>query len=130
MRLTIFVGMNFRFPKTEKLKSRKQIEMLFEEGASLKVYPLRIRFLKVNEEKKPLQVSFSVPKRNFKRAVDRIRIKRVLREVFRKNKQIVNKDIENSYVVMFMFTDRQEWNYKDLEKKMISLLTKFNKQIN
>jgi ribonuclease P protein component len=121
--------MNFRFPKTEKLKSRKQIEKLFEEGDSIKVYPLRIRFLKVDEAEKPLQVSFSVPKRNFKGAVDRIRIKRVLREVYRKNKQIVNQDVQSSYIVMFMFTDRQEWNYEDLEKKMISLLTKFNNQL-
>ena len=119
--------MNFRFPKTEKLKSKKQIEKLFEEGESLKVYPLRIRFLKVSEEEKPLQVAFSVPKRNFKRAVDRIRIKRVLREIYRKNKRIVNQDIKSSYIVMFMFTDRQEWNYEDLEKKMISLLVKFSK---
>lgn len=119
--------MNFRFPKTEKLKSKKQIEMLFEEGESLKVYPLRIRFLKVSEEEKPLQVAFSVPKRNFKRAVDRIRIKRVLREIYRKNKKTVNQDVKSSYVVMFMFTDRQEWNYEDLEKKMISLLVKFSK---
>ena len=119
--------MNFKFPKKEKLKSKKQIEKLFEEGESLKVYPLRIRFLKVDEEEKPLQVAFSVPKRNFKRAVDRIRIKRVLREVYRKNKEILNQDIQNSYIVMFMFTDRQEWNYEDLEKKMISLLTKFKK---
>ena len=123
--------MNFRFPKTEKLKSKKQIEKLFEEGESLKVYPLRIRFLKVSEEEKPLQVAFSVPKRNFKRAVDRIRIKRVLREVYRKNKEILNQDVDSSfsYIVMFMFTDRQEWNYKDLEKKMISLLTKFSNQV-
>lgn len=121
--------MNFRFPKAEKLKSRKQIEKLFEEGESLKAYPLRIRFLKIDDEKKPLQVAFSVPKRNFKRAVDRIRIKRVLREVYRKNKEIVNQDIGNSYIVMFMYTDRQEWNFEDLEKKMISLLTKFNNHL-
>ena len=121
--------MNFRFPKAEKFKSKKQIEKLFEEGDSIKVYPLRIRFLKVSEEIKPLQVAFSVPKRNFKRAVDRIRIKRVLREIYRKNKRIVNQDIKSSYIVMFMFTDRQEWNYEDLEKKMISLLTKFNNQL-
>ena len=121
--------MNFRFPKTEKLKSKKQIEKLFEEGDSIKVFPLRIRFLKVNEEKNPLQVGFSVPKRNFKRAVDRIRIKRVLREAYRKNKQIVNQDMSDSYIVMFMYTDRQEWDYIDLEKKMISLLTKFSNEV-
>ena len=120
--------MNFKFPKAEKLKSRKQIEKLFEEGESLKVFPLRIRYLKTNEGGNNVQVAFSVPKRNFKKAVDRIRIKRVLRELYRKNKHLINQDLKHSYILMFMFTDRQEWSYLDLEKKMTSLLTKFYNQ--
>ena len=127
--IPIFVLMKYTFGKEEKLKSRKQIELLFVEGESLKQFPLRIRFLKMGNDKNSLQVAFSVPKRSFKLAVDRNRIKRVLREVYRKNKHIVCNNIKGEYILMFMFTDRQEWTYMELEKKMILMLSKFSKSV-
>jgi ribonuclease P protein component len=122
----IFVGMRFTLGKEEKLKSRKQIERLFLEGHSVKEFPLRLKFLKTDYELKfPFQVAFSVPKRNMKLAVDRIRIKRLLREVYRKNKHILLNNNSNNYVVMFIYTDKKEWKYEELELKMISILHKF-----
>lgn len=117
--------MRFTLGASEKLKSRKQITQLFEEGLSLKEYPIRLRFLKVEEADSQFKVAFSVPKRNFKLAVDRNRIKRMLREVYRLNKQIIFEGVEDNYILMFLYTDRTEWEYLDLEKKMILLLHKF-----
>lgn len=117
--------MRFTLGASEKLKSRKQITQLFEEGLSLKEYPIRIRFLKVDEVDSKFKVAFSVPKRNFKLAVHRNRIKRILREVYRLNKQIIFEGVDGNYILMFLYTDRTEWEYQDLEKKMISLLRKF-----
>lgn len=117
--------MKFTLRASEKLKSRKQITQLFDEGLSLKEYPIRLRFLKVDEEDSQFKVAFSVPKRNFKLAVDRNRIKRLLRETYRLNKHILFGDVENSFVLMFIYTDKIEWKYQDLEKKMILLLHKF-----
>ncbi|MFK5878260.1 MAG: ribonuclease P protein component [Flavobacteriaceae bacterium] len=110
---------------SEKLKSRKQITQLFDEGLSLKEYPIRLRFLKVYEVDSQFKVSFSVPKRNVKLAVNRNRIKRLLRETYRLNKHILIDTIEGNFVLMFIYTDRTEWEYQDLEKKMISVLHKF-----
>jgi ribonuclease P protein component len=122
----IFVGMRFTLGKEEKLKSRKQIERLFLEGESVKEFPLRLKFLKTDYELKfPFQVAFSVPKRNMKLAVDRIRVKRLLREVYRKNKHILLNNNSENYVVMFIYTDKNEWKYEELEIKMISILHKF-----
>lgn len=117
--------MKFTFGKAEKLKSRKQIEQLFEEGLSLKEFPLRMRFLKVENSDSAFKVGFSVPKRNFKLAVHRNKIKRLLREAYRKNKHILLNNIEGKYVIMFIYTDKTAWEYADLEQKMISLLNKF-----
>jgi ribonuclease P protein component len=118
--------MKYTLGKEEKLKSRKQIERLFLEGESVKEFPLRLKFLKTDYELKfPFQVAFSVPKRNVKLAVDRIRIKRLLREVYRKNKHIILNNNSENYVVMFIYTDKKERKYEELEIKMISVLNKF-----
>ncbi len=121
----IFVLMKFTFEKAEKLKSRKQIEQLFEEGLSLKEFPLRMRYLKVENSGSAFKVGFSVPKRNFKLAVHRNRIKRLLREAYRKNKHLLLNNVKEQYVIMFIYTDKTEWKTADLEKKMVTILDKF-----
>ena len=69
---------------------------------------------------------FSVPKRNFKRAVDRIRIKRVLREVYRKNKYLIYQSAHTKkHIFMFIYMDKKKIDYYLLEERMIKLLNKF-----
>src|SRR5438105_5364972 len=77
----------YRFTKQEHLCSRKLIEKVVKEGKSAGTYPFRIKWLKAElNTKYPAQIALSVSKRNFKRSVDRNRIKRLMREVYRKNK--------------------------------------------
>ncbi len=120
--------MKFTFGKEEKLKSKKQIERLFIEGKVIKEFPIRMKFLKIEDNDFPIKVAFSVPKRNFKLAVHRNRIKRMLRETYRLNKHILFENDKNKYVIMFIYMDKSEWNYDDLESKMISVLNKFIKK--
>src|SRR5687768_16996453 len=101
------------FGKTEKLKSRKLVEELFARGKRLHLFPIRIsyKFLPLlDNEKTILQVGVSVSKRNFKKAVDRNRIKRLLREAYRLQKQElikVLKEQEKKGYVFFIYTDKQ-----------------------
>ena len=82
--------MKFTLGKKERLKSKKLIEKLYAEGKSIKVFPFRMVFLQVQHTSDfPFQVGFSVPKRNFKLAVSRNRIKRLMRETYRLQKNIV-----------------------------------------
>jgi ribonuclease P protein component len=73
------------FPLAERLKSRKQIDSLFRSGKSFAVYPLRVFYRW--EGVTPTRVGVGAPKRHFKRAVDRNRIKRLLREGYRLQKE-------------------------------------------
>jgi len=77
----------FTFPKKEKLCGDIRIGKLFSEGKAFIVYPLRIVY-KLSEEKSDTQVKvlISVPKKKIRKAVDRNRIKRLIREAYRLNK--------------------------------------------
>ena len=101
------------FGKAEKLKSRKVIEELFARGKSVHIFPIRIfyKFLPLCiDEKTVIQVGVSVSKRNFKRAVDRNRIKRLLREAYRLQKhfliEVLKQQAKKGYV-FFIYTDKQ-----------------------
>jgi len=118
--------MRFTFKKEEKLKSKKLIEKLFEKGNSISEFPLRMIYLKIDHTTDYLvQATFSVSKRKFKKAVDRNRVKRLMRESYRKHKHTLYQNIEEKHILMFTYLDEKEHKYVDIEEKMIHLLMKF-----
>ena len=122
--------MDFSYPKTEKLKSKKIIDLLFTEGKSVGKYPLRLVYLKNDfEEDVPLKMGVSVSKKYFKNAVDRNYFKRVLRESYRLNKQLLIENIDAKYCFMFFYQTNEKLSYQEIEKKTIQLFQKFIKSI-
>ena len=112
--------------KPEKLKSRKLIGQLFEEGKSVKKFPVRLVYLQTQHTSDfPVQVGFSVPKRNFKRAVDRNRIKRLLREAYRHQKGILYPQLSKPYVFMFTFIGKEEPTYLEIQQKIQQVFALF-----
>lgn len=114
------------YNKSEKLKSQKGIEQLFSEGKSISAYPLRLVYLEQGSE---LKVGVSVSKRNFKKAVDRIRIKRLLREGFRLNKSILSDNKPLGYALMILYISKDMPDFELINSKTKALFTKFNDQI-
>lgn len=118
--------MKFTLGKPEKLKSKKLIQKLYEEGSSVKSFPLRMVFLQTEHtSKSPIQVGFSVPKRNFKLAVKRNRIKRLLRETYRLQKEIVYSEVNSLYIFMISYIGKEEKEYSELYSTMEKLLKLF-----
>ena len=121
-----FVKLRNTLGKQERLKSKKLIEKLYAEGDSVKTFPLRMMYVQTAHTSEfPCQVGVSVAKRNYKLAVDRNRLKRLMRETYRLQKQIVYKNLDEPYVFMISYIGREEIKYEDLYLKMEKLLTLF-----
>ena len=118
--------MAFTYPKNEKLKSKRTIDLLFSEGKSVSKYPLRLVFVEnPTEEKELIKMGVSVSKRYFKHAVDRNYFKRVLRECYRLNKHILVENIKNPYAFMFFYQSKDRLTYHEIHEKTTQLFQKF-----
>jgi ribonuclease P protein component len=119
--------MRSTFKKEEKLKKKKLIGQLFAEGRSLSAYPVKLIYLQTDHDSPfKIQAGVSVSKRNFKKAVDRNRIKRLLREVYRKNKYLIyESEHTKKHIFMFIYVGKKEEPYTVLEEKMKQLINKF-----
>lgn len=118
--------MSFTFPKKEKLKSAKLIEQLFAEGQSITRFPLRLLYLETElPGETQVQAAVTVSRRSFRNAVDRNRIKRLMRESYRHNKALVFNNIEGRFAFLFLYLGKEIPTFKEMERSMHSLLQNF-----
>src|SRR5689334_11723255 len=114
------------FRKEERLSSRKVIEKVVTEGKNINNQSFRLKWVKTElKTKYPAQLALSVPKKSFKRAVDRNRIKRLMREVYRKNKgkfYDLLKERNEQYALLLGYTGKTIPDYKEVEEKVIVIL--------
>ena len=121
------------FGKESKLKSRNVIQQLFSEGKHVLVYPLKAVYIFGNE-KNHLQAGVSASKRNFKKAVDRNRIKRLIREAYRLQKPTLeNHLIQNnqnlSIFLMHVGKEMPEYNQlTESVEKIIKRMVKISEE--
>ncbi|MES2747400.1 MAG: ribonuclease P protein component [Bacteroidota bacterium] len=122
--------MDFSYPKNEKLKSRKIIDLLFTEGKSVAKFPLRLVYMETTfEDNVPLKIGVSVSKKHFKSAVDRNYFKRVLRECYRLNKHILLENTTKNFAILFFYQTKDRLSYQEINEKTIQLFEKFIKTI-
>jgi len=120
----------YTFQKEERLCSRKYLDLLFKNGSSFLVYPFRISYLFIDEQAGfPVQVVINVPKKRYKRAVDRNLLKRRIREAYRLNKQdhLYIHLPANKGLLLFsvQFIGKDKYAYAFIEKKLVVAFKRF-----
>ena len=122
--------------KNERISGRTLVEKLFNGGSShaMSAFPLRMVYM-VTERKDDAiaKILISVPKRHFKRAVKRNRVKRQVREAFRNNKSILANAFagrENeSVAIAFIWLADELYNSNEVEHKVKNLLQRLSERI-
>ncbi len=122
--------MKFTFNKKEKLKSKKLIDLLFTKGQSVSAYPLRLVYMPTTfDEDIIAKTSVSVSKRNFKTAIDRNRIKRLLRESYRLNKATYFNNLTTQHAFMILYIGKDKPTLTQIENRMKLLFQKFETKV-
>ncbi|NDV47308.1 ribonuclease P protein component [Paludibacter sp. 221] len=121
------------FPKAEHLCKEKEITRLFSEGKAFINYPFRVVYsVEKKENDVSVKVMVSVPKKRFKRAVKRNRLKRLMREAYRLNKNLLTevlteKELRLNIAFQYISDDEQDFAY--IEKKMTNALNKIKEAV-
>jgi len=124
-----YLSGRFSLGQKERLKSAKSIEYLFSEGKAINAYPLRLVFVSNPNSTVPMQCAFSVSKRHFKKAVDRNKIKRLLRESYRKIKPTLNQNLSQPYMGMILFNGKEIPSQENTNKSVSILIEKWLKSL-
>jgi ribonuclease P protein component len=115
------------FRKGERLTGSKALDDLVKGGSTLTAAPLRLTWMaEPGSGGYPARIAISVPKKYFPLAVDRNRIRRQLREVYRKNKHrlhafLMGKGLQASLLLVYAGKERPD--YSGLEMKFTRILT-------
>lgn len=139
--------MRLTLRKQDKLHHKNLVDGLFDRGSSIYEYPLRLTWRLLSQDELEgsfrrglpqgigsMQLLITVPKKKLRRAVDRVRMRRLIREAYRLNRMALKQkleDLENlgtlSLAVIYL-SDRKN-DYPNIEKKVVKLLEKVESAI-
>lgn len=118
----------FSLSKNERLKSKKQIDALFLQGEAFFIFPYKIKYSCRKVVSNPeLRFGISVPKKQFKKAVDRNRLKRLTREAYRQQKVPLQKETiakTTSIDIMFIYVHNELMGYHELMEPVQQCIAK------
>ena len=129
-------GTRFTFRKRERIVSLKLIESLFGGGCSQSVaaFPLRAVYMLTERQTgdTPVQLMISVPKKRFKHAVDRNRVKRQIREAFRQHKDLLYHVLPDNQrlLLAFIWLSDEHRPSKEVEGRIVTLMRRIGEKLN
>jgi ribonuclease P protein component len=120
----------YTFTKAERLSIQREIDLLFSEGTAFTVYPLRVVSVKKTPlSGVPVSILISVPKKRFKRAVKRNRLKRLVRETYRLNKHPLWESLQASgkgLLIAFVYIGNEVCDFLTMEAGMKKIIDKIS----
>lgn len=120
--------MNFQLSKEERIFKRDELQQLFGKSASFTVFPFKVVHYQnknIADNSPNLKFAISIPKRLYKKAVDRNLLKRRSREAFRLNKNELKSHLNNNNLeVLFMliYIGKEPMSFEEIQKKIILIL--------
>lgn len=120
------------FGKSDRLKSKQQIEQLFVDGNSFTEFPLKVVWRWTEATESSVQIALSVPKKKLPKAVLRNHMKRLLRESYRQQNQALKSMVSEKgkqLQMMLIFLDTQLWSFPDLDNKISVTLERLQKEL-
>lgn len=130
---TGYMAATFSYGKEEKLKSRKLLDQLFQQGKTFSIFPLKVFYMLPAEALDfPVKTGVGASSRHFKKAVDRNRIKRILREAYRTEKLPLHDflNMQNKQVAIFiLYIDKVLPEYEKIKTTMPLVLEKLIKKL-
>lgn len=112
------MGIGNTFKKSERLSLKNRIGVLFDTGTAINIYPLKVVWLSFTEPLEyPVQVLFTVSRKRFKRAFDRNRIKRKMKEAFRLQKSFLYKELikkDKKLLIGIVYTGNDPEPYSEI----------------
>ncbi len=123
----------YTLKKKERLSSKIMLDDLFRTGKAFFAYPLKFVYLELeNPLEFPVKIAFSVPKKRFKKAVDRNLIRRRMKEAYRLNKYVLYHKAEvagKHFIILIIYSDNKALTFQQIEKGMVKGLCRLAKMI-
>lgn len=124
--------MSFTLHASKRIKSKKQFNIVFSQGSRFTIHPFHVVYATNNQPKQNnIKFAFSVPKKRFKKAVDRNLVRRRMKEAVR----LHHKDLENCLrerglecYIVFVYISKDILSFEEIEHKIILSLQRLKEQ--
>ncbi len=127
----------FKFSKKERICKQNDFQYAFSKGEMIKHFPFRCIYIIRPSDKLQIKIGISVPKKTIKLAIERNRIKRLIREAYRVNKHLLHDYFQQQSIellIIFVYIYKNKYSFNEMNKQVNALLNKiiarnFTKQL-